>query len=230
MRRIISSFLVLSLVFALQSCSSVKVLGAWKGDQESVAKFKEKNILVIARTSDNQARIAFEEAIASRLRAKGIKATESFSRVPVIHPEYEMTEERMNLIRTILDNEGYNGVVITVVKDKQQHTETTTSGVYVGASYGNYYPGYYGGFYNYYSHPYAYGSYYNSFGGYIPTSSSTRTVSNYVLETVAYNLDSTGEDQIVAVVTTNLDDPKNAYKTASKYVDEMMKHLDIPKD
>ncbi len=183
-------------------------------------------MLVIARTNNDQARIAFEREIASQLRAKGIKATESYTKAPKIHANREMTEERLALIRSLMDSEGFDAVVITVVKDKTQTTTTSSSGVYFGASYSNFYPGYYGGFYDYYSYPYAYGSYYDSFGGYVPLSTTTRTSTKYVLETIAYNLDQSSNDQIVAVVTTSLNDPKNAPKTAKTYVEEIMKSLE----
>ncbi len=232
MKNIKNIFLVLLIAIVAQGCSGIKVLSAWKAEQPTIDEFKKKNVLVIARTADNQARIAFEESIANQLRSRGVNATESFKKVPTIHPEREMTEERAAMIKSLLESEGYNGIVITVVKEKTQHTETTTSGMYVGASYGNYYPGYYGGFYNYYRTPYAYGPYYSSFGGYVPLSGSTdtRTYNNYVLETVAYDLDAPVENQIVAVVSTSLEDPKNAYKTAPKYVEEITKHLDLVKN
>lgn len=220
------SYFVLIFILTLQSCSSTKVLNSWKADQDKVAEFKKKNVLVIARTNNDQARIAFEREIASQLRAKGIKATESYTKAPKIHANREMTEERLALIRSLMDSEGFDAVVITVVKDKTQTTTTSSSGVYFGASYSNFYPGYYGGFYDYYSYPYAYGSYYDSFGGYVPLSTTTRTSTKYVLETIAYNLDQSSNDQIVAVVTTSLNDPKNAPKTAKTYVEEIMKSLE----
>ena len=179
------SYFVLIFILTLQSCSSTKVLNSWKADQDKVAEFKKKNVLVIARTNNDQARIAFEREIASQLRAKGIKATESYTKAPKIHANREMTEERLALIRSLMDSEGFDAVVITVVKDKTQTTTTSSSGVYFGASYSNFYPGYYGGFYDYYSYPYAYGSYYDSFGGYVPLSTTTRTSTKYVLETIA---------------------------------------------
>lgn len=225
MRRIISSILVMFLVFSLQSCSGVKVLSAWKGDKEAVASFKEKNILVIARTADNGSRLPFEIEIANSLRAQGFKATESFKKVPKLHPEREMTEERRKLIQDILGYEGYNGIVITTLKDKSEVTSTSSSGMYMGGGYGSYYPGYYGGFNSYYSAPYAYGSYYNGFGGYVPLSTSTYTTTTYVLETVAYNLDKGKEDQLIAVVITEVSDPKNAYKAAAVYTAKIMEAL-----
>ncbi len=219
--------LLLIFVFFLQSCSGIKVLSAWKGEQENIDRFREKKIMVIARTANDHARIAFEEAITLQLKARGIEATESFKKFPKIYPNKEITEERVAMVASMLESEGFTGVVITVIKDKQQSIETSSSGMYVGvgASYGGY-PGYYGGFNNYYAYPYAHGSYYNSFGGYIPMSTSTRTVTDYVLETVAYNLDEPSENQLVAITTTSVDDPSKAYKTAEEYADKIMKSLE----
>lgn len=221
------TIIVLFCLLLLQSCSTVKVVNSWKADSDKVEAFKKKNVLVIARTSDNNARIAFEREIAAQLRAKGIKATESYTKAPKIYPNKEITEERVAFIKEIMGYEGFDAVVITVIKDKEQTTSTTQNGVYFGASYSNFYPAHYGSFYNYYSYPYAFGSYYDSFGGYIPVGgTSTRTYTKYVLETIAYNLDQTADDQIVAVVTSNLEDPNNATKTAKEYVDEIMKSLE----
>ncbi len=224
MFRLLLVFIVVSL---MQSCSSsVSVIDSWKAEPSVVDNFKGRNVLVLARTADNYARIAVENQFTKELTARGIKATSSFTRMPRLNQNREMTEERLTLIRTILESEGYDGIIILAVKDKSQVTRTTSSGIYVGATYNNYYPGYYGGFYNYYSYPYAYGGYYSSFGGYIPVSTSTRTYSNYVLETVAYNLNASENDQLVAVVTTKVDDPRDLDKTAEKYVTSIFKSLE----
>lgn len=225
MKKNLTILVLLAFSFMFQNCGSVKVRDSWTGEEETVAKFKKKNILVLARTADNTSRIAFEEALADELRANNYKATESFKKFPKIYTNKEITEERIAFVQSILDSEGYNGIVIVAVKDQESTTTTSSSGVYVGAGYGGY-PGYYGGFYNYYRAPYAYGSYYNSFGGYIPTSTSTSTSTTYVLETVFYNLDEPQENQLVAVVTSELDDPKEAYKTAQKYVETMVKSFE----
>ena len=222
--------LVIFSIILFQSCGSTKVLDAWKAEPSVIEVFKQKNVLVIARTSNNRARLAFEQEIVRALHDRGIKATSSYSKAPKIHPNREISEERLNLIKSLLKSEGFDAIVLTVIKDKQVTERVTTNGIYFGASYGNYYPSYYGGFYNYYSLPYAYGSYYDSFGGYIPTSSTTSYDTKYVLETVVYNLDEAGENQLVAVVTTSLDDPKDAYKTADKYVDLMIQHLEVQKE
>ena len=211
MKKNLTILVLLVFSFVFQNCGSVKGRDSWTAEEETIAKFKEKNILVLARTADNTARIAFEEALANELRAEGYKASESFKKFPKIYTNKEITEERVAFVQSILDSEGYNGIVIVVVKDQESTTTTSSSGVYMGVSGGYGYPGYYGGFNSYYRTPYAYGS------------SSTSTSTTYILETVFYNLDEPEENQLVAVVTSELDDPKEAYKTAQKYVETMVK-------
>lgn len=211
------------VAFSFQSCGTVKVLNTWTAEEDAVASFREKNVLVIARTNNNTARTAFESEIAKQMRSTGMKATESFKKIPRLHTEVEMSEERLNKILSMIESEGYNGIVITTVKDTEQVTQTNTSGVYMGAGYG--YPGYYGGFNSYYGSPYAYGPYYSGFGGYMPTSSTTSTYNNYVLETVGYSLDEPEDKQLVFVVTSKLSDPNDDYKTANEYVEKIVKEF-----
>ena len=221
-----SVMLLIMVALIFHSCSTVKILDAWKADQEVINSFKEKNILVIARTADHNSRVDFEEEITNQMRERGFKVTESFMRVAQLHPEKEMTEERKALIKKILEIEGYSGIVVTTIKDKEEITRISSNGIYMGATYGNYYPGYYGSFYNYYSNPYASGNYYGGFGGYVPVSTSTSTRTNYVLETVAFNLDKSQENQIVAVITSEIKNPKDAHKTAVEFVNKVMQALD----
>lgn len=217
--------LLIFTVSLLQSCGSVSVINAWKAEQDKVDSFKEKNVLVIARTNNKNARIAFETAFADGMRKRGIKATESFTKFPTIHPEREMTEERMVKIRSILDSEGYDAIVLTGIKDKTETVETTTNGIYTGTAYT--YPRYYSGFYRYYRYPYAVGPYYQNFGGYIPLSETSRNRIDYVVETVAFNLDANEDDQLIAVVTSKIIDPMDAEKTAQEYVQQLAKHLEV---
>ena len=220
-----SIYLVLSLtvILLLNSCSSVKVLSSWKAD--NVDTIRDKNILVLARTQNKQARIAFENEIVAQLTAEGMKATASFTKFPKLNPDEEVTEERQHMIREILDNEGFNGVVVTVVKDYQESEKTVTDGgYYAGGTYGyggyhGYYGGYYGGFNGYYHNPMSYSSY----GSYVPSTTTTYTTKVYILETVIYNLDEPEGKQLVAVVTSQLEDPKDVTKNAEEYVKAITK-------
>ncbi len=210
--------LVVSML-SLSGCGGVKVVDAWKAP--NVSEMRNNNILVIARTANNKARIAFEREITDQLIENGLNATASFSRFPKLNPDAEMTEERKNLIRFILESEGYDGVVLSVIKDVRERTVTSyDAGSYFGGPWDYYYPSYYGGFYGYYYHPYVY-SYSVSIGN-EPVRYTTKT---YYLETVAYNLKSPENAQLVAVVTSTIEDPKDAYKTAEKYATEIVNAL-----
>lgn len=124
----------LLLLVITSSCSGIKVLDAWKSD--TVADIKDNNILVIARTENKQARIAFEQEISKQLRAEGYKATESFRDMPNFNHNEALTDTQKDNFKAFLDNEGYNGVIVTVIKDYQERTETTQDGgYYAGASF-----------------------------------------------------------------------------------------------
>jgi hypothetical protein len=109
-------FILLGTIFLFfVGCStSVKVLSAWRS--EDAQKMEGRNILVIARTADSGIRADFETSIANKLRSKGYRATESFTRFPKMNPDKEMTEEREKFIKEILGYEGYDAICVNLLK------------------------------------------------------------------------------------------------------------------
>ncbi|WP_163516351.1 hypothetical protein [Gelidibacter japonicus] len=211
----------ITLLLMFSGCSSSKVLSSWKGDNADAAK--DNNFLVIARTANNQARIAFENEIVQQLSAKGIKATSSYTKFPKINPDQELSEDKIADMVSMVKNEGFDGIVLTVLKSVENLTQTTQDGgYYAGGNYYGYYPRYYGGFNRYYGHPMSYSTY----GNYVPATTTTRTSHNYVLETVFYDLAETGEEQLLAVVTSKIEDPSDASKAAADYVKGIVKSFD----
>ena len=209
MKKTFYSFLLLGFVL-LSSCSSVKVLDSWKGD--NLATMSDKNILVIARTDNQQARIAIEEAMANDIRKAGFKATESYLKFNSMNPNKKVDPEK---VQAMIEKAGFKGVVMNVLKDYNESMVTEESGGYYagGTTYYGGYPGYYGGFYGYYHNPYSYSTY----GNYVPSSSTTRISKSYILETLIYNLDEPEGKQLVSVVTTQIIDPSSITKTAKAY-------------
>lgn len=209
MKKTFYSFLLLGFVL-LSSCSSVKVLDSWKGD--NLATMSDKNILVIARTDNQQARIAIEEAMANDIRKAGFKATESYLKFNSMNPNKKVDPEK---VQALIEKAGFKGVVMNVLKDYNESMVTEESGGYYagGTTYYGGYPGYYGGFYGYYHNPYSYSTY----GNYVPSSSTTRISKSYILETLIYNLDEPEGKQLVSVVTTQIIDPGSVTKTAKDY-------------
>ncbi len=223
MKLIIKPFAFILVALLMVNCGGIKVVDAWKSPDS--AKFKDKNVLVLARASNKSARTAFERDIADALIARGIKATPSFSKFPNLGELKERDEETQQLIRDILGYEGFDAVVLTSVQDVRERTTTSSNNYYNNGPWNSYYPSYYGNFNGYYNRPYAYGYGYGVtiIGDTSPTTYTTKT---FYLETVAYILNKDENDQLIAVVTTKVEDPKDAYKTAEKYTEEIMKALD----
>lgn len=208
-----------SLCF-LFNCSSVKVLDAWKSD--TVGAVKDNNFLVIARTNDKQVRIAFENEMVSRMSKSGFSSTASFTKFPSFDIDRKPTEADVEKFVELIKKDGFNGIVLTVLKDYQEETRITTEGgYYAGGNYWGYYPRYYGGFRGYYYHPASM----STLGNYVEERSTTSTSRIYIVETTVYDLEKSGEDQLMAVVTSKLDNPESASGIAKDYVKKITKSL-----
>lgn len=215
--------LLLAIGAIIASCSGIKVVDSWKGDE--ISDLADAKILVIARTDDQVSRQRFEQEIAERFRAAGIDATESYMKFPAMQHNQKQTEESISQRVQIIRNEGFRGVVLTVVKDMSKEIVTSETGGYVsGGYYPSYYGGYYGGFGGYYGRvysPYGYG-----YGGtYVPSETRTYTSETYNLETVIYDLDKEAGQQLQGVIAIDVTDPKSASKVAPKYADAVAKQL-----
>jgi len=215
---------IIAITFA--SCgTSVKVTDAWKSD--NLNTLEGAKILVIARTDDMVSRQRFETEIAERLRADGIDATESYKKFPSVKHHVKRTEAEIDQVVQIIKNEGFKGIVLTVLKDMSTEIVTSETGGYTSGGYGAYgmgYGGYYGGFGGYYGRaysPYGYG-----YGGtYVPSETRTYTSNIYALETVIYNLDLEKGKQLMSVISVEVTDPKSASEVAPKYADKVLDAL-----
>lgn len=213
---------VLILTFILStSCSGVKVINTWTSD--NVKTVKSKNILVIARTSHKPSRIAFEDAIAKELTKKGLKASVAYKKFPEIDPDRKLTPEEITSIKEMFKNEGINAIVVSVLKDVKEISQTQIEGGYTaGESLGSYYniPSF--GFYGYYGHP---GSLSNYKGVDVATTITTRTAKIYILQTAVHNLDLTEKEQLVSLITSEIEQPENIPDYADGYAKTIMKSI-----
>jgi hypothetical protein len=222
MRNVVIRLMLICFVLSLSlsSCSNIKVLASWKA--EDASNFKDNKILVIARTDNNQARIAFENEIVEAMKNKGMSATPSFSVLPNnVKIGSEPSDELKLAFKDFLETEGYNGIVLTVVKDMEETTKTYSDGGYFAGATVPFYSNYYYNFYSYYYHPMAY----SSFGTYVETTSTTVSYKTFVLETVAYDLTNTNDKNIVAVVTSKIEDPVDMTRNAQLYTKKIVEAL-----
>ena len=222
MKYAVKPFLYFASIILFVGCgTSVKVTDAWQADDIDEAR-KEK-YLVIARVDDMPGRQQFEQEIASRLREGGIEAVESYSQYPSLNILMQLSDEDIDRWIASIRNEGFNGIVLTVIKDSKSEQRTASSGVGIGVGH---YPsmydgyGYFGDYFGSMYSPYGYS------GAYIPVSQRTYTSEIYQLESVAYDLEREKNKQLVAVVTVNITDPKSAADIAEKYADKVFAQFD----
>jgi hypothetical protein len=202
------------------SCSNTKVLASWKADYAS--DIRDNNVLVITRTDNTQARVAFENEIKDALNSEGIKATSSFTVLPEnIKLTQEPTDESKEAFKSFMDSEGYDAVVLSVIKDQEETTKTYTDGGYYAGATTPFYRPYYLGFYSYYYHPLTLAS----TGVYVEPSSTTYTYKTYVLETVAYDLTKEDGKKLIAVVTSKIENPQDISRNAEVYTKKIAKAL-----
>lgn len=217
---------LMAVVFAIvfSACSTVKVTDSWKADNVD-SHIKDQKVLVIARTDDNVARQRFEQEIASRLRDHGFNAVESYSKFPSMTQTKKLSPEEADKVASIFRNEGFNIIVLTVLRDKTKEVVTSETG---GYTTGGYYPSYYGPYYGYFGGYYGsvYSPYGYGYGGtYVPSETRTYTSETYILETVVYDLREPAGKQLIAVVSTEVTDPKSVSKLAPEYADRVLKSL-----
>lgn len=207
----------------LNSCSGTKVLNSWKAP--NVKEFRGNTILVVARTTNKEAREAFENEITNKLLAKGYNATASYTKFPQLRPNDKLNDESKTQIRELLQTEGYNGVVLSVLKDYQERSRTIGEAEHeASVNYGyTDLPTYIGnGFYTYYYHPLSY-----STESVDVMDAQIDIVSKlYVLETVAYNLNLPEEKQLVALLTASVENPENAHRAAKDYAKAIAKNIE----
>jgi hypothetical protein len=223
MKKLEQILLILLAIITISSCGGIKVTDSWTAD--NTGDFISKKILVIARTDDMVSRQRFEQEMAGRFREAGFDAIESYKKFPNMKHNVKRTEEEITQVVQIIKNEGFHGIVLTVLKDKSTELVTSETGGYTaGGYYPSYYGGHYGGFGGYYGRvysPYGYG-----YGGsYVPSETRTYTSETYYVETVIYNMDLDDGKQLISVTSVEVTDPGSASKTAPKYADAVTKAL-----
>lgn len=220
MNKITVSSIYLAIFLLFSGCSSVKVIDSWKSD--SISTIKDNNFIVVARANNLQAQIAFENEIVKQMKSNGYQATASYSKFGEMKPNEPELESDKEKFKKILELEGFNAVILTVMKDYQEETRLEKEGgYYTGGNYYGYYPRYYSSFYPYYYNPISY----HSMGNYVEETYTTNVSKLYILETTIYNLDESEENQLVAVITSKIDNPETASSAAKGYVKEISKKL-----
>jgi len=213
MKKLTSLFTLFGAILIMVSCGpSVTVIDSWHAPD--IAESKSDHFVVMARVDDVVGRQRFEQEIVKQLKAGGVDAVESYKKFPELNLNLKMTPDQIDALVADLSKQGINGIVLTVIKDMKTEVKTTSSGGYSSGYYGGF-NGYYGSYHS----PYGYG------GSYVPASSRTYESDIYKLETVVFDLDRPG-DQMIAVISVNITDPKSASEVAPKYAEKLAKEFE----
>lgn len=206
---------IITIGIFVTSCSSVKVADSWK--DVKTAEIKDKKILVLSKTNNQVNRVQFEKDLTQSLQKKGYNASESFTIFPEIKTNEKVvdSEEVEKAVKKLKEN-GIEVVIMTVLREVKHYSTVTTSGP---AYYVTPYPMYYRrGFYRYYRTvyiaPYSY-----------PTTETISKGQKYILETLTYDLTQPESNQLVSVITTEVDNPETLSVISEDFAKKVVKVL-----
>ncbi len=211
----ILKFTLLALsIWVISSCSSVQVTDSYQAP-DSAASWNN-DFLVVTRTNDRAVRSSFENAMVTELNNGGVKSASSLSVYPNLDVTKNYSNAEINQMISDMQSEGYNGIVLNVLKNVKNETSTVPVG---GDGFYGAYPGYYYGFGGYYMNPAIYPSYN------FPTQYETSTYQVFQLETTVYDLTKPANKQLVSVVSVDVTDPSSMVSNADDYAKKVVKEL-----
>ncbi|WP_299535710.1 hypothetical protein [Ulvibacterium sp.] len=208
---------ILALGTVLFGCSTVKVSDSWEGIDS--ADIKNKNVLVVHKSGNTEVRKRFEKDMVDQLRDKGYDARESMVKYPDFDPMKEGNKAEMKKLGNSLVKDGYEIVVLTLLKDIEEYTKTVTSGTtYTINTFPVYHPrrGYHRSFYIGIGNIQVDGA---------PYESTTSTHKKYILETLVYDLTMTENEQLITIITSEIDNPASLGTTSNDFAKQMVKAM-----
>lgn len=196
---------LMALLF-LSSCSSAKMTDTWVN--KDLIMSQPKNVLVVGLTDNLTARKLFEEQLKIKLNERGIEAIESYNVFEPTFTSLKQTEEEIQNEVEKLTNEGFDAILISVVKGVDEKES------YSGDRYmRDYYWRGFGRYYFLYQDIYFVEGYYEKYNV-------------YHIESSLYNLNSKNEKSLVWVASYNLVNPRQINSSVSKYVKAIIKSLE----
>lgn len=217
MKKIFKKLSVFALILVVYNCSTVKVVNTWQEDK--VPSLINKDVLVITKADDHVVRVMFETDIAQNLIANQVKGTESFKILPNVNLSEELDKKELKAVKAEIKAKGIDMVVLTSLKSVEEYMQTNTTGGpnYYMHAHPMYYGGGFGrGFYGYYNSFYV-----NS----TPMTSTTSKGKKYILETLTYDLTLPDDNQLLSVITTEIDNPETLGVTSKDFSKKVVKEL-----
>lgn len=186
------------ITLLLLNCSTTRLVDSWV-NKEYVA-YKPHKVLVVGVTDNLIARKMFEEKLVSELKIRNIDAIESYEVFETTFLNERQTEENIQKEVDRISKNGFDAVLISVVKGVDEKT------VYTSDIFGtNYYWGRFGHYYYVYQDVFFEPGYYEKY-------------KIYNIETTLYNLKENNDKSLVWIASFNMVDPKTIDKSVKDYV------------
>ncbi len=220
-------FLTISiLLFLLSSCASTFLVNSTKINEFTILD-KQDKVMIISMFKNKNIRGHFETQMLIDLSEYGIKSETSLYTFIRTGEGKEIPKEKIEEYIQNFKNKGFNKVLLTVLVDKEQHSEFQRTGVSVVSSgYNNTY------YTDYYGYPYGNnytGNLYGYIGAYQPYFYSNSKITeiqhkSYICESTLYDI-STTDPNLIWVGTFKANDVSSTIDAVDQYTKEVVEEL-----
>ncbi|WP_282117136.1 hypothetical protein [Cellulophaga baltica] len=206
MKKLKSITTVFILITLLIGCSSVRITDSWRGSK--TLNIKKKNILVVSKTEDRATQIRFEKDLVLNLNKNGLTSIESHVKFPYSDPTEKVEKNKEKEIIKNLRKSNIDIIIISSLVDSKKYTYSINTNE------------------NIQPFPYRYRKY-RSFYEYTNQEHNTIEMegTTYVLETLVYDITQQTQDQLISIITSEVDNPNNLSTTSNDFSKRIIKDL-----
>ncbi|WP_298501615.1 hypothetical protein [uncultured Maribacter sp.] len=206
MKKLKSITSVLILITLLIGCSSVRITDSCRVSK--TLNIKKKNILVVSKTEDRATQIRFEKDMVLNLNKNGLTSIESHIKFPNSDPTEKVEKNKEKEIIKNLRNNNIDIIIISHLVDSRKYKNTITTNE------------------NIYPFPYRYRSFYDYANQFHQEQSTIEMEgTTYILETLVYDITQQTQDQLISIITSEVDNPNNLSTTSNEFSKSIIKDL-----
>lgn len=198
---------IIIVLIVLTGCSSTQFVDSWKNPETT--SFNPKKALVVGITDNLTARKIFEEDFKDALILRNINAVESTTVLSEGFTSSKKSEEEINEMIQKISNDGFDAVVITVVKGVEKQKSYYENYPRVGFGWSRF-----GRYYYWYQDIYYTPGYYKIYDV-------------YHIETSIYNLNGAENKSLIWVGSFKIVDPQSISVTVKDYVNRIINQLEV---
>jgi hypothetical protein len=105
--------IVLIIIYLFVSCSSTQLVESWKNP--NIDTYEPYKVLIVGLTSDEAARIQFEEKLITELKLRGTEGVSSLTVLDNSVKTDRMTETELEALESKLIEDGFDAIILTKI-------------------------------------------------------------------------------------------------------------------